>query len=211
MPARKTRERILETSLALFNERGEPNVSTNHIAEELEISPGNLYYHFRSKDDIVEHLFAAHEARLDAILALPGERLPDLEDLWFQLHSLFECLWVSRFLYRDLVDILRRNRRLRMRFGRLLRRLREHVQRLLSGLALQGLVAASPQELEAATDNVLLITVFWLGFDAVRNKPGETEVPDLAAGVYQAMMVIASLLAQPARHHLLALASAYRR
>src|SRR5690606_24482307 len=81
-----THQRILDASLALFNAQGEPHVSTNHIAAHLGISPGNLYYHFRNKDDIIDQLFARCEARLDTALAVPVDRPPHLEDLWLQLH-----------------------------------------------------------------------------------------------------------------------------
>src|SRR6476646_4292781 len=120
--APRTRERILEAALAMFNAQGEPNVTTNHIADELEISPGNLYYHFRNKDDIVEQLFAAYETRMDQALVVPPDRLPNLEDVWLQLHLVFECMWQYRFLYRDLVDILSRNRKLKQRYARILTR-----------------------------------------------------------------------------------------
>jgi len=56
-PASGTRDRILEASLVLFNEHGIAAVSTHRIAAELGISPGNLHYHFKSKEQILSWLF----------------------------------------------------------------------------------------------------------------------------------------------------------
>jgi AcrR family transcriptional regulator len=210
MQATNTRQRILDTSLALFNEQGEPNVTTNHIADELEISPGNLYYHFRNKDDIVQHLFASYEARMDEVLVVPDDRLPNLEDIWLQLHLVFECMWEYRFIYRDLVDILSRNRKLRMHFGRILRRAATNARQVLSGLAAAEILRASPAEIDATADNILLIATFWLNFDAVRlGKIGHVDI-DLRGGIFQVMMLLAPLLRDAERVHLHHLAAAYR-
>ena len=119
---RQTRERILETSLLLFNRLGAPHVTTADIAGEMNISPGNLYYHFRNRDQIVAELYAAFETRLDDLLGAPEGRLADVEDLWLFLHLLFEAMWEFRFLYRDLDEILSRDRRLASRFTRFMRR-----------------------------------------------------------------------------------------
>ena len=67
----KTKDRILLTSLKLFNEQGERNVSTNHIAAYLNISPGNLYYHFRNKNEIVYQLFLQYQAEVQSFMTLP--------------------------------------------------------------------------------------------------------------------------------------------
>ena len=74
-PRVKTSERIVQTSLELFNQQGERSVSTNHIAAHMEISPGNLYYHFPNKQAIIAVLFREYEALVDSFLAmLSGQR-----------------------------------------------------------------------------------------------------------------------------------------
>ena len=209
--ARQTRERILDASLAMFNAQGEPNVTTNHIADELGISPGNLYYHFRNKDDIVEQLFARYAARIDDALLIPEDRLPNLEDIWLQLHLVFECLWEYRFLYRDLVDILARNRRLKLRFARIMTRASASAAALMHGLTRAGIMRASVAEIEALAENVLLIATFWLSFTAVRGGKTEAAQEDLGRGIHQVMMLIAPFLRDEERAHLNGLASAYSR
>jgi AcrR family transcriptional regulator len=96
-PKRRTRERILETALKLFNDFGEPNVTTTVIADEMDISPGNLYYHFHNKDEIVDALFGDYEKEIEGLFATPSSRLLGTEDIWLFLHLLFETIWRFRF------------------------------------------------------------------------------------------------------------------
>jgi len=210
MAPRQTRERILEASLAMFNAQGEPNVTTNHIADELGISPGNLYYHYRNKDDIVEQVFMRYEARMDEALLVPEGRLPDLEDVWMQLHLVFECMWNYRFLYRDLVDILSRNRKLKAHFARILDRAAISAAAVLRGLAEAGIVRATADEIRATAENILLVATFWLNFNIVRNARADSSQDDLTRGIYQVMLLIAPFLRDAERAHLNTLAQAYR-
>ena len=205
--ARQTRQRILDASLVMFNAQGEPNVTTNHIADELEISPGNLYYHFRNKDDIIEQLFARYETRMDDALAPPEGRLPGLEDIWLQLHLVFECIWDYRFLYRDLVDILSRNRRLRLRFARILKRADEQAHQVMRGLVQAGVMRASADEVDAAATNILVIATFWMNYAAARGDKDERA--SIRDGIVQVMMLIAPFLRDAERVHLNTLTRAY--
>src|SRR3954451_23208441 len=119
-----TKERIVEAAIRLFNERGTA-VSTNHIAEEAGISPGNLYYHFRNKEEIIRAIFGRMMAAWEATFELPPDRAPTLTDVRGMLEETYSVLWEYRFFYREFVALLRRDPEL----GRSYREVRE------SGLA----------------------------------------------------------------------------
>lgn len=134
---RRTAERILEVTLDLFNAFGEPNVSTTLISAELKISPGNLYYHYPAKDELVNALFGRYEAELGELLAA-ADSVRNVEDAWLFFHMLFELIWKHRFLYRDLNDLLFKNRRLETHFQALLAAKEQAMRQVLSGLHLGG-------------------------------------------------------------------------
>lgn len=205
--ARDTPGRILDASLAMFNAQGESNVTTNHIADELEISPGNLYYHFRNKDDIIERLFSRYETRIDQVMVVPLDHIPGLEDLWLQLHAIYECIWDYRFLFRDLVDILARNRKLRMHFSRILKRASDNATEVMRALVRAEVMRASPNEIRATADNILVIATFWLNFSAARGERDEQEA--IRLGIHQVMMLLAPFLRDAERLHLNHLAEVY--
>jgi len=172
----------------MFNAFGERNVTTNHIADELGISPGNLYYYFKSKDDIVAQLFALYEADMDDVPAR-RKRSITLDDVRLQLQRVFECMWTYRFLYRDLVDILSRNRKLKQRFARLLDRAEDSVVLMMRGLVDAKIVSAKKEEMQAIAENVVLATTFWLNYFTARNKAEPTQA-DIAKGIEQVMRLI---------------------
>ena len=196
----RTRSRILDESLRLFNEEGEDAVTTAAIAQSLGISPGNLYYHFRNKEQIVAELFGRLEARLAIDPPAGGDAAQSIEDLWLYLHLMLEAIWDFRFFYRNLHAVARRDRRLRERFNRIASRKLAAIESLCAGLAGQGALRASPEEIRALARNVLLVATYWLDFQSLRR--GGDRAGDLGQGAYQVMALIAPYLAGDARRHL---------
>ena len=196
---RRTRERILETSLPLFNRSGAPHITTADIADEMEISPGNLYYHFRNKDEIIAELVGAFEQRLDALLATPEGRIADVEDLWLLLHLLFEAMWEYRFLYRDLDEILSRDRKLASRFALIMRRGTQTVIALCQSMAATGAMRASPREIEAIAGNVALVATYWISYQKLSVGDDDIGTISLDRAAFQVLSLIAPYLRGSAR------------
>ena len=97
--------------------------------------PGNLYYHFRNKDEIIHHLFAQFEKSIDIEPNPITDAASAMEDLWLYLHLMFERIWAYRFLYRNLNDLLARDAKLKSHFNIIVGHKRAAVVNLCQTLA----------------------------------------------------------------------------
>lgn len=186
----KTRDRILKTALALFNDEGEAQVSTVEIAGVLEISPGNLYYHFKGKEAIIEALFEDFEEEIRQVLSAPINRSLSIEDNWIFIYIVFEEINDFRFFYNNLSGILERCPDLRPRFARLLRLKEETATSILSSLERDGAITCSPTERSALAARFAAYLTFWLQY--IDLASAETDSRRIINnGVYSAMMMIA--------------------
>jgi AcrR family transcriptional regulator len=209
---RRTAERILDTTLELFNRFGEPNVSTTLISAELGISPGNLYYHYPAKEELITKLYDRYDEALTALLRAADD-VSDVEDAWLFFHMLFELIWSYRFLYRDLNDLLSNNRKLETHFQFVLQRKTRAVQAVLDGIGRgAGLSLGGRDAAPVATAMVVVLT-YWLSFEYVKNPrkalEPESAGPALLRGAFHVLTLLAPYLDEDGRQHLHALASRY--
>lgn len=196
----KTRDRILVTSLRLFNEDGEAHTTTLDIATELEISPGNLYYHFKGKDQIIAELFQQFDVAMGETLRAPldqplHQREGSVEDNWYFLYVVLEEQYQYRFLYLNLDDILQRYPTLRSRFSHLVALKRETLSSIIDSLLEQSLIDAPLEQMAALVDNMALHLTYWLNYDRLLHgdRPAELSIHQ---GVLQLLTMIAPYLGE---------------
>jgi AcrR family transcriptional regulator len=193
-PPHRTRERILETALAMFNEFGEPTVATTSIAFEMGISPGNLYYHYHSKEAIVADLFAEFRREIETTLAAPEQRLPNAEDCWLFLHLVFEAIWKYRFIYRDINDLVTRYHPISVQFRRILAHKVRVAEQILGGLVKAGQMRAQPSEISTVAQNIVLVASYWMSFENARDPKAAEDGRMLARGAFHVIALAAPYL-----------------
>jgi len=208
-PGRRTRQRILDVTLTLYNARGEPRVSTSLIATELGISAGNLHYHFRRKDDLSAALLQQFVSELDALLPPAGWRADSVEDVWLLLHLILESLWRYRFLFRDLSGIMARDRRAGQRLAMVFARAVQASRGICLGLVERNLMTATGAEIDALSVNIAVVSLYWLSFESARHSRLDPSEAGMARGVYQVLMLVAPFLQAESRFHLERLAQDY--
>ncbi|EOZ8242491.1 TetR/AcrR family transcriptional regulator [Acinetobacter baumannii] len=162
--ALKTKDRILQISLQLFNERGERSATTNHIAAELGISPGNLYYHFRNKHEIIKELMHQYQVETLEMLSLPEDRPLTTNDKINYFQVLSGQLWNYRFIHRDVYHLVESNEDFKKIYPRFAGQVMQQGQRIYQAFVDAGLMKMTPSEIEALIINLWIVLTNWTNF-----------------------------------------------
>jgi AcrR family transcriptional regulator len=188
--------RIVEGARELLNRPDGGDVTTNHIAAHLGMSPGNLYYHFRNREEIVRAMFPHIEAEgLEATAKPDGGRLPARDFGERHLKGL-HTLWHYRFFFRDLNQLLARDPRLAQEFRDYQRTLRAQYRGLFETLIAQGSMRA-PEPADdldrLVTDSIVIWTNWIPHLIALRPRP-EIARKDVAEGALHSFLIVAPYL-----------------
>jgi len=130
----KTRDRILDVSLTLFNSEGEAAQTAVDVANALDMSPGNLYYHFKGKEPIIEALFERFEEEMQIILGGTHGAVTSIEDNWVFVYIVLEEIYDFRFFYRNIGDMMERYPSMASRFRKILAAKRLAIENVLRQL-----------------------------------------------------------------------------
>ena len=205
-PRIKTSERIVQNSLELFNQQGERSISTNHIAAHMEISPGNLYYHFPNKQAIISVLFSEYEALVDSFLRPPQGRAATVEDKRFYLKELLSAMWGYRFLHRDLEHLLDSDPELAARYRRFSQRCVIQGAAIYEGFVAAGILQMDRVQIESLTLNAWIILTSWVRFlCTTRENSNHLSEQAVKRGVYQVLVLEAGFVTDEAREQVNAL------
>ena len=163
----KTRDKIIDTAIQLFNEQGTKAVSTNHIATAIGISPGNLYYHFRNKEDIIRAIFEQMDAYgLEQYQSILNKYQPgSIEAMEQTFIMIQEYNWRYRFFKRELTALIMNDKQLKERFhatnSQMLGMIRYTID---SGIANGSIKAMDDTEKGSFADAIWLVALFWLNY-----------------------------------------------
>ncbi|AHI07100.1 TetR family transcriptional regulator [Bdellovibrio bacteriovorus W] len=172
----KTKERILLTSVDLFNRSGVVAVTTNHIAKAMDISPGNLYFHYDNKEEIVVEIFKRMAKETYEVWS--PRRTKKVSPLEF-INENFEIYWRYRFFHREMYALRRKD-------SQLAKMWRAHLQKMMKLMVIlyrhwvkdgKMVKINDINEMQYIAESLLaMATTFLQFFESAEKQPGKKSI-----------------------------------
>lgn len=201
--AQATRSRIVAAALALFNEQAPAQISTNHIAEALGISPGNLYYHFKNKDDIAVEIMEGLRGRTDVGLAFEDHESADPAALGRLLARGYDIIWDYRCIFLFLGDFLRIPA-CAVTYGQLQTTTIERIAELCRGLREAGIFVGpkDDEDIDLLAESVWIVATNWPAFASLAYGTDRPSPAQIATGMSRQIALMKPFLAPGLEVHL---------
>ncbi len=184
-----TKERIIQSSIALFNEHGERAITTNHIAAHLGMSPGNLYYHFKNKNDIIRHIFAGYATHLAESFTPIEEGQSTLTQLEGYLDGLASLMSRYHFFYDNLGDILGRDATLKEQYITMQTRLFEQVYSVIEGMHHADIIEVAQEDITQLVHMLKLMVSAWTPYIKSQTSEGVISQEAVYQGIVNVVML----------------------
>jgi AcrR family transcriptional regulator len=163
----ETKDRIVAAAIKLFNQKGTKAVSTNHIAAAAGISPGNLYYHFRNKEEIIRAIFSriVEFTGTESSYGSGFRVNPSLENMEAVFKRVFVLHWEYRFLYREFNALLNHDRDLRKAIIKDQKKRIAEVRNSINAFIDAGIFRAMDEsEIDFLKTSLWIIGTYWHSF-----------------------------------------------
>ncbi|EHU5003963.1 TetR/AcrR family transcriptional regulator [Vibrio vulnificus] len=206
----KTREKIVHAALELFNQHGERSITTNHIADHIDISPGNLYYHFRNKQEIVREIFALYAHELIERFTPVQENQESLVLLKRYLDSIFTLMWKYRFFYANLPEILSRDEELHQQYIEVQDKLQANLVAIVREFVSLQLLELNEDELKSLVRTLHLIACSWLAYQSAMSPKVAITEQMVQQGMLQMIAVVKPIATEQGMEQLLLLEDGVR-
>lgn len=161
---KSTDQKILRAARILFNTEGVAKVSQRTICDHIAISPGNLTYHFKKRDDIIEALYFELADALIEILEKAENSPLNLEALKQNTKQLNKVFFDNRFFLIDFFQILRTSKKIKKHYSKLSKRRLAYIKKLVQKMIDNGEMrkAELPNEYDYLFERSVLIGDFWV-------------------------------------------------
>jgi AcrR family transcriptional regulator len=186
----KTKDKIVHVSLKLFNEKGERAITTNHIADELSISPGLLYYHYPNKEAIIRAIFQNYIDHITAAIVPPTESSDAETFLREYCEQIFDSIWKFRFLHANMPVLLEKDTELREAYLQTHGYLEQRASDALHWLMHHQLIEVGEDQIPVLVDLMRLVTGFWVGFSMVNSRKPKLTRKKVCEGIVHLIALI---------------------
>jgi len=204
----KTKDKIIQGSIELFNQQGERNVTTNHIAAHIGISPGNLYYHYSNKDDIIRSIYKLYEKNLDQMFQPQENDTKGMDEMMYYLDRVFYSMWQFRFFYANLPDILARDDELHERYLVAQKRLYKRIISILYEIRVQGFITLDDPMVDNLAHTLKLVVTFWVSYQHTQTQQEITR-STISEGVLKVIGIFKGYLTPSGLEYMVEVEKAY--